>query len=79
MFLLLFACSSEAPVLFRNAVSRPFHVGDKVELDGLTVRVDALSEGTPSTLEFWMEQPSEWFWLTWREGSLREVVPHRRG
>jgi hypothetical protein len=65
-------------LLFRNP-SREFTVGQRTENLGLNVTVAALSEGTPTAIDFSLDTPEDWVWLSWTEQGLVEIQPPAAG
>lgn len=57
----------------------PFHVGDKVELSEMSLRVvEVTADGRPSTVDFAFREPlesSHYSWLNWQGGKLEPFVP----
>ncbi|KPK78746.1 MAG: hypothetical protein AMS25_14385 [Gemmatimonas sp. SM23_52] len=64
--------------LFRDVETRPFTVGERLELTGLVVEILGVEEGRPAEVAFRFDEPLEsprWRWLTWRGGSYRPFEP----
>ncbi len=63
-----------ADLLFRDVETRPFTVGERLELTGLAVEILRVEQGRPAEVAFRFDEPLEsprWRWLTWQGRSYR--------
>jgi hypothetical protein len=71
--------ASPAEMMLRNPVTRPFAIGDRVELDGMAVTVLALTpDGRPATMRFDFDAPLDdprFVWLAWDQTRYVPFVP----
>jgi len=62
--------------LWRDAEAQPFHIGDRVVLDGMQVTVAAVDQGHPTRLSASFDRPLDdptlWF-VAYRDGKLRRL------
>jgi len=64
--------------LFRDVETRPFTLGERLELTGLAVEILRVEDGRPADVAFRFDEPLEsprWRWLTWQRGSYRPFEP----
>ncbi len=64
--------------VFRDPETRPFTVGERLELTGLVVEILRVEDGRPADVAFRFDEPLEsprWRWLAWQGGSYAPFEP----